>query len=120
MTEQEAYQWLLDNENIIVNATRFTPIKQKEFFDVYNQLSSVKKAQTSCSRCIHNMRIIMQSHLKTAKSMQVYNIYRTEKGNLSFKEQGEVVYTIRGNSKLAADEAMAQLKAAEKRQTKEQ
>ena len=118
MTEQEAYTWIIDNENIIINATKFTPTLQQEFFEVYNHLSAVKKAQTSCSRCIHNMRVIMQSHLKTAKNMQVFNIYRTEKGNLSFKEQGEVVYTIRGNSQLAADEALSQIKAVEKRESK--
>ena len=116
MTEQQVYQWLLDNESIIINATKFTPTVQAEFFEVYNHLSSVKKAQTSCGRCVHNMRVILQSHLTTVKTMKVYNIYRTEKGNLSFKEQGEVVYTIRGNSQLAADEALAQIKAVEKRE----
>jgi bacterioferritin-associated ferredoxin len=118
MTEQEVYQWLLDNESILVNATRFTPTKQTEFFAVYNHLSTVKKAQTSCSRCVHNMRVILQSHLKTVKNMNTYPIYRTEKGNLTFKEQGEVAYTIRANSQLAADEAIAQIKAVEKRESK--
>lgn len=119
MTEQHAYQWLLDNEMIIFNATSMTKEKQFEFFEVYNALQSQKKTQTSCARCIHNMRVILQSHIKQIKNMTEYPIYRTEKGNLTFKKQGEVAFIIRGNSQLAADEALAQLKAYEKRQTKE-
>ena len=118
-TEQQAYQWLMVNENIIVNPTLMTKEKQAQFFEVYNTLQSVKKTQTSCARCIHNMRVILQDHIKQIKKMNVYPIYRTAKGNLTFKQQGEVAYTIRANSQLGADEALAQLKAFEKRPTKD-
>ena len=115
MTQQEAYKWLMDNELLVFNATLMTKEKQQQFFEVYNTLQSVKKTQTSCSRCIHNMRVILQDHIKQIKNMNLYPIYRTAKGNLTFKANGEPVYTIRANSQLGADEAMAQLKAMEKR-----
>lgn len=118
MTEQQAYQWLLDNEVLIKNSTKFTGQTQLEFFMAYNALNSVKKTQTSCGRCLHNMRVNLQDHIKQIKTMQVYEVYRTPKGNLSFKKQGESVFTIRSNSKLGADEALAQLKAFEKREAK--
>lgn len=118
MTQQQAYQWLIDHEILIKNVTKFTREKQLEFFAVYNALNSVKKTQTSCGRCIHNMRVNLQSHLKTAQTMEVYHVYRTAKGNLSFKKHEEPVFTIRSNSKLGADEALAQLKAFEKREAK--
>ena len=111
MNEQEAYQWLLYNENLIKNSTKFTDTIQKEFFEVYNLLSPTKKSVTSCGRCVHNMRVYLQAQLKTTKNMTQYSVYRTAKGNLSFKPQGESVFTIRSNSRVGADEALAQLKA---------
>lgn len=119
MTQQEAYQWLLDNELLVFNATLMTREKQEQFFEVYNTLQSVKKTQTSCARCIHNMRVILQDHIKQIKTMNVYPIYRTAKGNLTFKKTNQLAYTIRGNSQLAADEALAQLKSFERRSTNE-
>lgn len=119
MTEQQAYQWLLDNENIIVNSTRMDREVQQQFFEAYNTLSPVKKTQTSCGRCIYQMRVYLQDQIKQIKTMTEYKVYRTAKGNLSFKANGEVEYTIRCNSKLAADEALAVLKKSEK-QIKEQ
>lgn len=119
MTDQHAYQWLIDHEILIKNVTRFERDVQLQFFEVYNILNSVKKTQTHCGRCIHNMRVNLQSHLKTAKAMEQYPIYRTPKGNLSFKEQGDgPIFIVRSNSKLGADEALAQLKQYEKRESK--
>ena len=114
MTEQQTFQWLLDNENLIVNSTQMDREFQQQFFAAYNIISPVKKTQTSCGRCIHNMRVYLQDQIKQIKVMTEYRVYRTVKGNLSFKEQGEVEYTIRCNSKLGADEALALIKKSEK------
>lgn len=114
MTEQQTFQWLLDNENLIVNSTQMDREFQQQFFAAYNIISPVKKTQTSCGRCIHNMRVYLQDQIKQIKVMTEYKVYRTVKGNLSFKEQGEVEYTIRCNSKLGADEALALIKKSEK------
>ncbi len=114
MTEQQTFQWLLDNENLIVNSTQMDREFQQQFFAAYNMLSPVKKTQTSCGRCIHNMRVYLQDQIKQIKVMTEYKVYRTVKGNLSFKERGEVEYTIRCNSKLGADEALALIKKSEK------
>ena len=114
MTEQQTFQWLLDNENLIVNSTQMDREFQQQFFAAYNKISPVKKTQTSCGRCIHNMRVYLQDQIKQIKVMTEYKVYRTVKGNLSFKERGEVEYTIRCNSKLGADEALALIKKSEK------
>lgn len=114
MTEQQTFQWLLDNENLIVNSTQMDREFQQQFFAAYNMISPVKKTQTSCGRCIHNMRVYLQDQIKQIKVMTEYKVYRTTKGNLSFKEQGEVEYTIRCNSKLGAEEALALIKKSEK------
>mgnify|MGYP003647519857 CR=1 FL=1 len=50
--------------------------------------------------------------------MRKYNVYRTDKGNLSFKENGGHVYVIRCTSDLGAEEALRMLKATEKRTNK--
>jgi bacterioferritin-associated ferredoxin len=118
MTEQEAYAWLEANEYLVMNATKMEPQQFKEFFEVYNTLSPVKKQQTSCARCIHNMRVYLQAHIKQINNMQQYLVYRTAKGTLTFKPNGDSIFTIKCNSKLAADEALAQLKAFEKRENK--
>ena len=47
--------------------------------------------------------------------MKIYNVYRTEKGNLTFKKNNEVVYTIRCSTKLGAEKMLTMLKRAEKR-----
>lgn len=50
--------------------------------------------------------------------MRTYNVYRTAKGNLSFKKREEPVFSIRCSSDLGAEEALTQLKAFEKRTNK--
>ena len=84
--------------------------QQTEFFETYNVLQSIKKSQTGCARCIHQMRVILQDHLKIIKTMTTYNVYKTVRGTLTFKIAGEPIMTIRANSKLAADEALAIIK----------
>ena len=114
MTEQQAISWLLENRLLVEGNVSFRD-QIKEFFEVYNTITGEKKSVTSCGRCISNMKLRLKAELKRIELMNKYPVYRTAKGNLSFKEQGEVVYTIRCNSQLGADEALAQLKAIEKR-----
>lgn len=118
MTTQQAQHWLLENEYLIRNSTKMEPQKQREFFQAYNALNQIQKTQTSCGRCLHNMRVNLQDHIKQIKLMTKYLVYRTSKGNLSFKKMGDPVFTIRSNSKLMADEALKQLKDFEKRENK--
>ena len=47
--------------------------------------------------------------------MTQYSVYRTEKGNLTFKAQGPIVYTIRAKTKHAAEQCLKMLKDAEKK-----
>lgn len=44
----------------------------------------------------------------------MYVIYRTPKGNLTFKLQEDVAYTVRARSKQNAEEMLKQLKQIEK------
>lgn len=48
--------------------------------------------------------------------MRMFVIYRTEKGNLTFKLQPEVAYTLRARSKEEAERMLKQLKQMEKPQ----
>ena len=50
--------------------------------------------------------------------MTQYSIYRTEKGNLTFKPNGDIVYTVRSKTKAGAEHMLKLLKIAEK-QTKD-
>ena len=50
--------------------------------------------------------------------MRKYNVYRTDKGNLSWKLNGDCIYVIRCSSDLGADEMLRQLKEYEKRTNK--
>ena len=46
--------------------------------------------------------------------MKTFKVYRTSKGNLTFKTQEKEAYTIRAKTKAAADEMLKELKQIEK------
>ena len=46
--------------------------------------------------------------------MKSYTIYRTQKGNLTFKESKTVAFTVHARSDKAAEEMLKQLKTMEK------
>ena len=46
--------------------------------------------------------------------MKSYTVYRTAKGNLTFKTQEQVAYTIRAKSQSVADSMLKELKQIEK------
>lgn len=46
--------------------------------------------------------------------MNYYPIYRTEKGNLTLKPNGDPIYTVRAKSESGAKEMLAHLKQIEK------
>ena len=48
--------------------------------------------------------------------MKLYVIYRTPKGNLTFKMQEEVAYTIYARSKANAEEMLKRMKTIEKQE----
>jgi hypothetical protein len=52
--------------------------------------------------------------------MKTYFIYRTPKGNLTFKLQEEVAYTIHAKSKEGAENMLKHLKDVEKRKNNEE
>ena len=47
--------------------------------------------------------------------MKIYNVYRTAKGNLTFKKNGESIYTVRATTRNGAEHMLTMLKRAEKR-----
>lgn len=118
MTRQEAYQWLLANEGLITNVTKMERDQQYSFFAAYNALSSTKKTQTSCARCIHSMRVYLQSQIKTIKIMDQYPVYRTPKGQLTFTKYDESIFIIRATTKEVAKQTLQEMKALEKAQLK--
>ena len=118
MIQQLAQQWLIDNQLIVTGNITFRD-KIDEFFQVYNSITGEKKTKTTCGRCLSNMKARLRTELNKIYNMQTYPVYRTAKGNLSFKEQGVgVIFTIRSNSQQGAEEALKQLKAFEKREAK--
>lgn len=47
------------------------------------------------------------------------NVYRTTKGNLTFKKTGEVIFTIRATTFLGAQEMLEMLKKVDKKKNTE-
>lgn len=120
MIEQLAIKWLLENRLVVEGNISFRD-RVKEFFNAYNVITGDYKKVTNCARCISNMKARLKTELYKIDNMTKYPIYRTEKGNLSFKEQGDTkpVFIIRSSSKEGAELAMRQLKAYEKRESKQ-
>ena len=52
---------------------------------------------------------------RTYINMKKFKVYRTEKGNLTFKETAEHAYTIHAAGKSSAKEALSQLKRDDKK-----
>ena len=118
MIQQLAQQWLLDNQLIVTGNISFRN-QINEFFAAYNSITGENKTTTTCGRCIMNMKARLRTELNKINNMNKYPVYRTAKGNLSFKEQGEgIIFIIRSNSQHGADEALLQLKNFEKRESK--
>ena len=109
MELQQAQEWLLNNLLLITTSQRFTEGQKLEFFTAYNALTGDNKTQTSCGRCISNMKSRFRiEYQKLITNMKTYNVYKTTKGNLSFKEKGNIVLIIRAHSDSLAE---VQLKA---------
>lgn len=113
--KQLAIAWLLENRIVAEGNITFRD-RIKEFFDVYNTLTDQNKEITTCGRCINNMKTRLRVELKHIDKMTKYKVYRTDKGNLSFKENGESIFTVHASTKLMADEALRNLKSLEKRE----
>ena len=115
MNKQVAINWLLANRVFVDGNVSFRD-KVYEFFNAYNAVTGENKQITSCGRCISNMKARLRNELIKIDTMKKYPIYRTSKGNLSFKENGDAIFTVHASTKLAADEALRNLKALEKRE----
>lgn len=109
----KAEQWLYDYEILYMKATSLGAHKG-EFFNTYNILTGLNKQRTSCGRCMSGMRLQLQNIKNKLDQMEAFKVYRTEKGNLSFKVQAEHVYTIRAHNKASAKDALIQLKKDDK------
>lgn len=108
-----AEQWLYDNEILYMKANSLGAQKLP-FFHTYNILTGSNKRPTSCGRCMSGMRLQLQNIKNKLDQMEAFKVYRTEKGNLSFKVQQEHVYTIRAHNKESAKLALIQLKKDDK------
>ena len=92
MTKQEAQIWILENQRFIHYSQAFKAGEQEIFFKVYNTITEENKTKTACSRCLLNMRKRLQVELNKIKDYKIYNIYRTNFGQLTLKPQNKIAY----------------------------
>ena len=52
---EEHYQWLTDNLYVLGNV-RMTKEQSTMVFNIYNDITNENKPQTSCGRCVHNIK----------------------------------------------------------------
>ncbi len=117
MTQEIAWAWLLNNSDLYESAKPLAD-RRDTYFMVHNLLTGMNKRTTSCGRCLAGMRNTMKNLKHNYTSMTEYKIYRTLKGNLSFKPQGESIMSIHASTELTAKDALLGLKAFEKREEK--
>ena len=109
-----AIEWLYEHEYLYMKPNALGEHRDR-FFEVYSILFKENKRPTGCGRCLSQMRAKMRALKNNYDNMQKFTVYRTEKGNLSFKETAEVAYTIHAKNKTQANEALKQLKKDDKR-----
>jgi hypothetical protein len=117
MKHEIAWAWLLNNSDLFESAKPLGD-RRDQYFLVHNTLTGQNKRTTSCGRCLAGMRNTMKNLKIQYQSMKEYKIYRTLKGNLSFKVQGESIMSIHASTDLTAKDALLGLKAFEKRENK--
>ncbi len=110
-----ARQWLQDYEYLYQQPTSLG-VQRDNFFKNYTILTGVLKKPTSCGRCVSGMRLQFKDLKKLQDTMKKYQVYRTNAGNLSFKKNGEPIFTIHTNSELEAKSGLQSLKDFEKRE----
>ena len=117
MTQEVAYAWLLNNQDLYENAKPLAE-RRDQYFLVHNTLTGMNKRTTSCGRCLAGMRNTMKNLKHNYISMKEYQVYRTPKGNLTFKAYGESIMSIHAATELTAKDALLGLKNFEKRENK--
>jgi hypothetical protein len=117
MTYELAYNWLLLNDDLYEQPKPLGDRKD-EYFEVYNFLTGQNKRTTSCGRCLSGMRGTMRSLKRQYTNMKEYKVYRTAKGNLTFKTNGGSIFSIHAGTELTAKDALLGLKNYEKRENK--
>ena len=117
MTLEFAYTWLLLNQDLYEQPKPLGDRKD-QYFEVYNLLTGQNKRPTSCGRCLSGMRGTLRSLKRQYTLMKEYKVYRTQKGNLTFKSQGESIFSIHAGTELTAKDALLSLKNYEKREGK--
>ncbi len=115
---QQAYKWLLENKKYIELNLKFRGDDLEYFYKTYNAITGENKRKSACGRCIKSMKNRLQMELKKINNMKTFKVYRTEKGNLSLKEQGDSIFTLHSNTAQGAKEALQSLKTFERQQDK--
>ena len=109
-----AIEWMYEHSHLYERPNALGQHRDR-YFEVYNILFKDNKRPTSCGRCLSQMRAKFRTLKNNLDNMKQYQVYRTEKGNLSFKETEELAYTIHAKTKTAANEALKQLKKDDKK-----
>lgn len=117
MTYEYAYTWLLLNRDLYEQPKPLGD-RRDTYFEVYNFLTGQTKRPTSCGRCLSGMRAVLRNLKIQYTNMIEYKVYRTPKGNLTFKTYGESIFSIHANTELTAKDALLGLKSYEKREGK--
>lgn len=109
MTVEEAFAWVENHKHYLESSQTWRGDDLKLFTSAYNAIMEENKKVTGCGRCIHNMKAALRHQLKLrTRNMKKYPVYKTTKGNFSFKPNGPAVMWIHALNETAAKE---QLKA---------
>lgn len=117
-TKEEAIKYLDENKLILNGNIRLTTLQIQNVFNIYFILTGEKKSITTCSRCILNMiKRIKVEYDKYKSSQNIFNVYKTNFGQLTLKETKTLYTQIILESGEDLNEKLQELKELEKQKT---
>lgn len=116
MTVEEAFAWVENHKHYLNSSQMWRGDDLKLFTSAYNAIMNENKKVTGCGRCIHNMKQALSYQLnKRLQDMRKFPVYKTTKGNFSFKANGPAVMWIHALNETAAKEQLKALNAQVKK-----
>jgi hypothetical protein len=70
--KQEHYNWLTDNLVLLGNV-RMTKEQSTKVFSIYNEITKENKPQTSCGRCVLNIKKRLRFEYEKFQNLQNKN-----------------------------------------------
>lgn len=94
MNKEEAFIWLKENSNLVVNNLKLTLPTIHLIYSVYNAITGENKRYTGCSKCLKNVLDRLRIEYKRIENKELRFIYRNNFGYLTLSETKNLVYSI--------------------------